>query len=35
MKEIDEELVIKLSIWKKEVELGDEPGDNYPARNTG
>ena len=29
MEEIDDELVIKLSVWKKEVEIGDEPCEIY------
>ena len=32
--ENDDELVIKLSVWKKEIEIGDEPWENYPALNT-
>ena len=36
IEEIDDELVIKFSVWKnKEVEIGDKPLVNYPARKTG
>ena len=33
--EIDYELIIKLSVWKKEVEIGDEPCLIYQAQITG
>ena len=35
IEEIDDELVIKLSVRKKKVEISDEPCSIYPSRNTG